>query len=96
MVLDGCKWVRMMCMGALMHNNDKTRQNRHGETWECLICGCGDREISRHIMFGHVLTKKNRNVEQTHKTCVKSPIMHLYNLANARARRQSPKTRPNG
>ena len=58
MGLDGCKWVRMMCMGALIYNNDKTRQDGHGGTWRCLICGCGGREISGHIMFGHVSEKK--------------------------------------
>ena len=96
MSLDGCKWVRVMCMGALIHNNDKARQDGHGGTWECLICGCGGREISRHIMFGHVSPKKSRSVEQTHRTCAKSPIIHLYNISKANARQQSPKTRANG
>ena len=93
MVSDGCKWVRMMCMDALMHNNDKARQNGHGETWECMICGCGGREISRHIMFGHVSSKKHSNLKQTHRTCVKSPIIHLCNLTKAKASQEQHKTR---
>ena len=65
---DGCRWVQMMRVGALVYNNDKTgvRWARKGVDMHDLCSRVAGKFPD--IMFGLILPKNRQNEKQAHKT----------------------------
>ena len=92
---DGCRWVQMMRVGALVYNNDKVgvRWAREGVDMHDL----GARVAGKFpdIMLRHILPKKHKNEQQSHITWIKRRINHACNLTKAIEGQQQRKTHTN-